>query len=142
MAGYSGTPLVKKPGLKAGAAGLVLHTPQEYAALLGEIPPGARLDSDWPHECDALAAMYDFIHYFTRDRATLEQDFPALKAALKPDGVLWISWPKGKSRLAANLNENQVREIGLAHQLVDVKVAAIDEDWSGLKFVYRLKDRP
>ena len=142
MAGYSGTSLVKKLGLKANSVGLVLHAPQEYAVLLGEIPPGARLDSDWPHESGAPAAMYDFIHYFTRDRAALEQDFAALKAALKPDGALWISWPKGTSKLAADLNENQIREIGLAHHLVDVKVAAIDEDWSGLKFVYRLQDRP
>ncbi|HVN53401.1 MAG TPA: hypothetical protein VMT46_03645 [Anaerolineaceae bacterium] len=141
MVGYSGNPLVKKLGFKPNSAGLVLHAPQEYAVLLGEIPPGARLDSGWQHESGTLAAMYDFIHYFTRDRAALEQDFAILKAALKPGGVLWISWLKGQSRLAAGLNENQIRETGLAHGLVDVKVAAIDADWSGLKFVYRLKDR-
>jgi len=83
----------------------------------------------------------DFIHFFATRRRQLEQKFAALKKALAKDGMLWISWPKGSSGVATDLNENVVREIGLARGLVDVKVCAIDSVWSGLKFVYRLRDR-
>jgi hypothetical protein len=93
MAGYSGTPLVKKLGLRPNEYGLVLDAPQQYATLLGEMPEGVRLDSDWPHEQGASPGLYDFIHYFSTDRQTLETKFADLKAALKQDGKLWISWP-------------------------------------------------
>lgn len=142
MAGYSGTPLVKKLGLRPKDYGLVVHAPQHYTGLLDELPEDVRLDSSWPHERRAPSQLYDFIHYFSSDRDTLEADFAALKAALKPDGKLWISWPKGTSRIPTDLNENLVRKIGLDQGLVDVKIAAVDEDWSALKFVYRVKDRP
>jgi hypothetical protein len=77
-----------------------------------------------------------------KEKSALEGSFPKLKQALAPDGALWISWPKGASKVPTDVNENVARGIGLRHGLVDVKVCAVDDVWSGLKFVYRLKDRP
>lgn len=88
-----------------------------------------------------LRGPIDFIHFFTRAAAELESRFPQLKAALAFDGMLWVSWPKKASKVNSDLDENVVREVGLRNGLVDVKVAAVDEVWSGLKFVYRLEDR-
>jgi len=89
---------------------------------------------------NALEAPCDFIHYFAEARDDLEDIFPRLKESLAQTGMLWISWRKG-AKTADRLNENVIREIGLANGLVDVKVAAVDETWSGLKFVRRVKDR-
>ena len=83
----------------------------------------------------------DFIQFFTRERKDLERRFPTLERALTPAGMLWISWPKKSSGVATDLTEDVIRTVGLAHGLVDVKVAAVDQVWSGLKFVRRLKDR-
>jgi hypothetical protein len=134
MAGYSKTPTWKKLGIKEGMRVILLHAPENYAQILGELPHGVVLD-------DKVRKKAAFIHYFTREKSGLSEDFPKLKAALAPDGSLWISWPKGAAKVPTDLNENVVREIGLRNGLVDVKVAAVDEIWSGLKFVYRLKDR-
>jgi len=103
-------------------------------SLLGELPQGAILE-------DKLSKNAAFIHYFTKEKSSLSSDFLKLKKALLPDGALWISWPKGASKVPTDLNENIIRKLGLRSGLVDVKVAAIDETWSGLKFVFRLKDR-
>jgi len=84
----------------------------------------------------------DFIQYFTSQRAGLNADFALLKEALRPTGMLWISWPKRAAKMPTDLDENIIRAVGLDHGLVDVKVAAVDLTWSGLKFVYRLSDRP
>jgi hypothetical protein len=97
--------------------------------------------------CETPAALpedrsLDFIHYFTKQRRSLEKDFPRLGRALNWDGALWISWPKGSSGVPTDVNENILREIGLPLGLVDVKVAAIDDVWSGLKFVHRVENRP
>jgi len=88
------------------------------------------------------ASGLDVLHLFVVDGGQLTEAFPRAKQRIKPGGMLWVSWPKQTSGLKSDLNENIVREIGLAHGLVDVKVAAIDLDWSALKFVYRTKDRP
>jgi hypothetical protein len=88
-----------------------------------------------------LAGPLDFIQFFTTARVDLEAQFTILKQSLTPTGMLWVSWPKKASKLKTDLDENIIREIGLAHGLVDVKVCAVDEQWSGLKFIYRLKDR-
>ena len=133
-AGYSKKSLVEKLGIKEGSKVAILNPPKNYSATLGPLPNNVALASKLP-------ARADFIHFFTRERRDLEGAFANLKRALAPDGMLWISWPKGASKIAADLNENIVREIGLAHGLVDIKVCAVDETWSGLKFVYRLKDR-
>lgn len=134
MAGYSKTPTWKKLGIREGMRVIHLHAPENYPRILGELPQGAILE-------DKLRKNVSLIHYFTKEKSGLSRDFPKLKKALLPDGALWISWPKGASKVPTDLNENIVREIGLGSGLVDVKVAAVDEIWSGLKFVFRLKDR-
>jgi hypothetical protein len=135
-AGYSKTPLVKKLGIREGSRIIILHAPEGYEATLGALPAGVEFTTALEAE-----GTLDFIHFFTRERAQLEQEFPKLKAALTKNGTLWISWPKRASKVAADLDENMIRDIGLANGLVDVKVTAVDEVWSGLKFVYRVKDR-
>jgi len=132
-AGYSGTPLPKKLGLKPGIRAAVLHAPKHYAKLIGPVP-GVRLVS-------RMSPGMDFLHVFFTRGKDLAAEFPKLKKALDSAGMLWISWPKKSSKLETDLDENLVRAIGLSHGLVDVKVCAVDEDWSGLKFVYRVKDR-
>lgn len=134
-AGYSGTPLVQKLGIKEGMRLAILNAPADYEDTLGSLPKGvARLSR--------LGKELDFIQFFSEERAKLEVKFAALKAALAHDGALWISWPKKASKAETDLDENIVRQIGLDGGLVDVKIAAVDEIWSGLKFVYRLEDRP
>ena len=135
MAGYSGTPLVQKIGIKPGHRVILRNHPSTLLKDLGDLPEGARTT-------DKLNGEANVMLYFTDKRAALAKDFPALKDKLLPDGMLWIAWPKKASGRATDLNENLVREIGLNCGLVDVKVCAIDEIWSGLKFVFRLQDRP
>ena len=134
MAGYSGTPLIKKLGIRGGGTISLLHAPADYDELIGPLPDGARVRA-------RLAADTSFIHLFARDRATLMRELPRAKKALAMDGTLWISWPKKAAGVATDLTENIVREAGLAAGLVDVKICAVDKTWSGLKFVYRLADR-
>ncbi len=134
-AGYSGTPLVRKLGIRPGAAILILNAPDDYGETLGDLPGGVM-------QAVTLAGPLDFIQFFTREHAELEAHFPDLKAALAPKGMLWISWPKKAAKVPTDLDENIIREIGLANGLVDVKVAAVDAVWSGLKFVYRVGNRP
>lgn len=133
-AGYSGTPLVKKLGIKPGFTIAILNPPTDYDQTLGNLPDNV-IRVDTPN------GPLDFVHFFTKDFSELETEFSNLKAAIKPNGMLWISWPKKASKVPTDVNENLIRDIGLANGLVDVKVAAIDAIWSGLKFVYRLKDR-
>jgi len=133
-AGYSKKSLVEKLGIKDGFAIAIFGAPQNYAATLGKLPSAVRLTNK-------LKGPLDFLHFFSSKRSYLEEHFPKLKAALSPSGMLWISWPKASSGVPTDLTENVVREIGLANGLVDVKVCAVDEVWSGLEFVYRLRDR-
>jgi hypothetical protein len=134
MAGYSGTPLAKKLGLKDG-----------YHVVLMEIPSSVKAELQ-----DALAKCYvvtkpaaplDFAILFVKTQAELKKLFTPLAKKLAPAGMLWIAWPKKSSGVASDLDENVVRKIGLDVGLVDVKVCAVDEVWSGLKFVIRTKDR-
>ena len=133
-AGYSGTPLIDKLGIKSGYRVSFVGEPSGYRARLGPLPKGVRA-------LGPAARGLDLIHLFARDRARCLAALPRVKSRIKSSGAVWISWPKRSSSLHKDLDENGVREIGLAHGLVDVKVSAIDDDWSGLKFVYRLKDR-
>jgi hypothetical protein len=133
-AGYSATPLLKKLGIKPGARVLLLNAPAGYLTLLGPLPTGVTL-------LDAPEDGLDFVQLFSREAADVAEWFPRLQAALAPAGALWISWPKRAARIPTDLSENLIREMGLRQGLVDVKVCAVDENWSGLKFVYRLKDR-
>jgi hypothetical protein len=134
MAGYSGTPLVQKIGIKPGHRVVVRNHPASFLKDLGKLPDGAQ-------SSDRLSGKANVVVYFSDKRAALEKDFSRLSDALVPDGMLWIGWPKKASGRPTDLTENVVREIGLERGLVDVKVCAIDETWSGLKFVIRLKDR-
>ncbi len=136
MAGYSKRSLVDKLGIKPGCKVLILNAPQGYDQTLGPLPDGVT-------RITTLRGSLDFIHFFTASRVEFESRFPNLKSHLAKDGMLWISWPKGgaKAAIETDMNETIVREVALANGLVDVKVAAIDETWSGLKLVYRLKDR-
>jgi hypothetical protein len=130
--GYSGTPLVEKLGIKPGARLKVVSEPKGFDALLGALPEGSRF---------ATSGALDFAMLFAKDRSDLEKGFSQLRDRLEPNGMLWVGWPKKTSGVATDLTEGVVRTFGLESGLVDVKVCAIDETWSGLKFVRRLKDR-
>jgi hypothetical protein len=134
MAGYSGTPLVQKLGIKPNDRLLAVHAPPDFAVALGPLPDGAT----W---LTGAAKDLDFVVLFVSALNDLCDRFPKLAARLAPHGMLWVAWPKKASGVPTDLGDGVVREAGLAAGLVDVKVCAIDEVWSGLKFVYRLKDR-
>lgn len=134
MAGYSGTPLQKKLGLRAGQRVAFVGAPAHFARLLGELPERVQL-------LRRPASGMDLIHAFTRSASDLERRFPTWAKRLAPAGCLWISWPKKTSPLFTGLTGDDVRRIGLAAGLVDIKVCAVDEDWSGLEFVRRVADR-
>jgi len=134
MAGYSGRSLVEKLGIKPGVRIAILHPPRGYRATLGKLPPGVTVTS-------VARGVLPFIHFFTADRALLERQLPTLLRALAPDGALWVSWPKKASGVSTDMTEDVVRAVALPTGLVDVKVAAVDEVWSGLKLVRRLQNR-
>ena len=129
-AGYSRRSLIEKLGIKPG----ILNAPRGYRTTLGKLPSGVSVTSR------ARGAL-PFIQFFTVDRALFERQLPALLRALKPDGTLWVSWPKKASGVPTDMTEDVVRAVALPTGLVDVKVAAVDEVWSGLKLVRRLKNR-
>ena len=133
MAGYSGTPLVKKLGLCAGQAALLLEVP-DTAAEIGAFEAFAHSETRLP---EVASRRFDYIHLFTKERAALEAIAPQLLANLRPDGMLWISWPKKASKVVTTITEDVLRAVLLPLGVVDVKVAAIDATWSGLKFVIR-----
>lgn len=133
MAGYSGTPLIQKLGIKSGFTVAFVNAPDGYVESLA-----------LPDDC-ATATLKDgkcdLVQCFTRSREELGGSFSTLITSTKTNGSVWISWPKKSSGVETDLNENVVRDIGLAAGVVDVKVCAVDDVWSGLKFVRRLKDR-
>src|ERR1044072_4451741 len=135
MAGYSGTPLPKKLCIKEGARVALVNAPEGFESVLGERPEGAGVVS-------ASRKGIDVVLVFERSRGELVWRFESLAARIKPDGSLWVAWPKRASGVETDLAEPYVRQHGLDVGLVDVKVCAVDETWSGLRFVYRLKDRP
>ncbi|MBZ5682975.1 MAG: DUF3052 domain-containing protein [Acidobacteriia bacterium] len=134
MPGYSGTPLPKKLGIKENFRAYFVNDPPEVRTELREALTSCTCARD-------LKTPLDFAMVFTKSRADLSPQFAHLAKALAPAGMLWISWPKKSSGVATDLDENGVREIGLAAGLVDVKVCAVTDVWSGLKFVRRIKDR-
>ena len=135
MAGYSGTPLPRKLGIKAGHRVAFPGAPAGFDELLGELRGDVTVRL-------RVAGTLDVIVFFTTRRAELERRLPALRRAMDPAAGLWIAWPKRSSGVATDLTEATVRELGLANRLVDNKVCAIDETWSGLRLVIRLTDRP
>ncbi len=133
-AGYSGTPLPKKLGIKPGSRVLLVQAPERFDDTLGTLPEGAAVVGE-------AEAPVDVALFFTTRLEELGASFPGLARLIKPDGGLWIAWPKRRPGVITGISENGIREIGLAAGLVDNKVCAIDDQWSGLRFVYRLKDR-
>ncbi len=135
MAGYSKTPLAKKLGIKQGFKIVLVNAPEYYWNLFDELPNDIeQLDPD-------EQVQADFIHFFTKSADELRNTLPGLKKLLVKNGMLWISWPKKASKVATDVSDMVVRNVGLDTGLVDVKVCAVDEIWSGLKFMYRVADR-
>jgi len=134
MVGYSGTPLTQKLGIKPGDAIAFINPPKNYAKTLGTLPEGVKVSS-------RLGSNLNVVQMFVTSRADLERYLPAARKSIRQDGMIWISWPKQAAKMITDLNENVVRGIGLEAGLVDIKVCAVDETWSGLKFVIRVKDR-
>jgi len=135
MAGYSGTPLVKKLGIKEAASVLLVNPPEGFLEMLGPLPANAKIVSGRGRE------KLDVVLLFVLSQKKLKQEFARLAARLKPAGGLWVCWPKKASGVETDLTENVIREVGLVAGLVDNKVCAVDETWSGLRFVIRLADR-
>jgi len=133
--GYSQTSLAKKLGIKEGFTALLINQPAHYYDLF----------SDWPQDVHivkkAADGEVDFIHLFVKSIEEFEDRVVHAKPLLKKDGLIWVSWPKGASKIKTDLKRDYIREFVLDMGLVDVKVCSVDEDWSGLKFVYRVKDR-
>jgi len=135
MAGYSSTPLVTKLGIKEGFRVGFVNAPRGFKKELGRLPPNVKiLVADLPEPLDLIICFVD------KERA-LETSFALLAKKLAANGMLWIAWPKKSSKVPTDLSFNNVQRIGLDAGLVDVKICAVNEIWSGLKFVYRLKDR-
>ncbi|MBZ9994706.1 DUF3052 domain-containing protein [Mesorhizobium sp. BH1-1-4] len=136
-AGYSGTPLPAKLGLKDGMVAAFIALPSDLADLT-EAVDFAEVDrlAEWS-EISGAVLKYDAVHAFTRQRAEIEDRLGALETAIKRDGMVWVSWPKKASKVATDVTEGVVRAEALKLDLVDVKVAAVNEIWSGLKLVIR-----
>jgi hypothetical protein len=134
MAGYSGTPLARKLGVAEGSRLALVHAPGPIPELDETLPDGVDVVSRLRTPVDVVLAFY-------LRRTALEREFTRLSGMIQPAGGLWIAWPKRAARMDTDLDENIVRDIGLASGLVDNKVCAIDATWSGLRFVVRLRDR-
>ena len=134
MSGYSGTPLAKKLGIRAGAR-LFLHAPPEnYWQLLAPLPASVTT-------VPRIDARTDLLHLFATRRATLATLLERARAAMRDDAVIWVSWPKRAAAVATDITEDVVRELALPLGLVDIKVCAVDETWSGLKLMLRRRER-
>ena len=134
MAGYSGTPLAKKLGIKPGSRLAVTGGPKNYAELIAPLPEGVQFER-------AVGANTDVAHIFATERAKLGQALRASLKKMKPDAAIWVSWPKKAAQVQTDITEDTIREIALPMGLVDIKVCAVDETWSGLKLVLRKAKR-
>ncbi len=134
MAGYSETPLLKKLGIKENQRLAFVNAPKNFLAELGPLPATTRV-------VERLTKPLDLVLLFVLSEKVLGQQFPRLAEKLASNGMIWIAWPKKSSGVATDLSFERVQKLGLQGGLVDVKICAVDEIWSGLKFVYRLKDR-
>ncbi len=134
MAGYSGTPLPKKLGIKEGMTVVALGAPRSYRTSLGELPAKVTVTG-------RLAPSNTFIHLFVRRRDLFSRELKRCRDRLLDDGVIWVSWPKRSSAIETDVTEDTIRAVALPLGLVDTKVCAVDETWSGLKVVVRLANR-
>ncbi len=134
MAGYSGTPLAKKLGIQAGCKIFLAGAPDHYPKLVAPLPEGVRFVA-------RMGGATDIVHLFATRKARLAKSLRTVLARLKPDGAIWVSWPKKSSGVPADITEDTIREIALPLGLVDIKVCAVDDTWSGLKLVIRKENR-
>ena len=134
MVGYSGTPLYRKLGIKEGARVALLAAPEGFDEQLAPLPTGARIRRRLGHDLDVAVL-------FVTERRDLERRFAQVAAAIKPAGALWVAWPKRSSKVPTDLTEDVLREVGLPQGLVDNKVCAVTDVWSGLRFVWRRENR-
>ena len=135
MVGYSGTPLARKLGIKEEAKVALLGAPDGFEAELDPLPAGVRVRR-------RLSRDLDVALLFVTERRELERRFPDVAASIKPNGGFWVAWPKQSSKVPTDLTEDVLREVGLPQGLVDNKVCAVTEVWSGLRFVWRKENRP
>ena len=134
LSGYSGTPLAKKLGIKEGSILRLFQEPGYYFDLFTDLPEGIKIVRE-------TKGHNDLVHFFTKDIAELESAVTSLRKEIYPDGMIWVSWPKKAAKIKTNVTEDLIRNVALANGLVDVKVCAIDETWSGLKLVVPVKER-
>jgi DUF3052 family protein len=134
MTGYSGTPIAKKLGIKPGCRLFVADAPRNYAELVAPLPEGVQLTAK-------LRADTDVVHLFSTRRAKLAEALRSSLAKMKPEGAIWVSWPKKASRMETDITEDTIRQLALPMGLVDIKVCAVDETWSALKLVLRKEKR-
>ncbi len=134
MAGYSGRPLAQKLGIKPGQKVATIGAPSGYRKLLAPLPKGVSFTTE-------VAAEAPFIHLFVKERTALARELKRMRRVLADAGVLWVSWPKKSSGVATDITEDVIRELCLPLGLVDVKVCAVDETWSGLKLMIRQENR-
>ncbi|MBD8487540.1 DUF3052 domain-containing protein [Echinicola sp. CAU 1574] len=134
-AGYSQTPLIKKLGIKDGFNILLINSPENYFDLLETLPQDLIFSESDREDLD-------FIHFFTKSAAEYERKIESLRSLIKPNGMIWVSWPKKASKIPTDMTENIIRDYALKIGLVDVKVCAVDAIWSGLKLVIPIKIRP
>ena len=133
-AGYSGTPLSKKLGLKEGSRVFAADAPANYLKLLAPLPKRV-------HMASRLDAETDIAHFFAVQRSVLARSLKTARSRLRPDAAIWVSWPKKASGVRTDITEDVIREVALPMGLVDIKVCAVDETWSGLKLVLRKSER-
>lgn len=134
MAGYSGTPLAKKLGIKENFRVRLVNAPVAFEKELGELPPGVQLSNRG-------RKPFNLVLLFVKSESTLKKEFSKYAQTIPRDGMIWVAWPKKSSGVATDLLFDNVQKTGLNAGLVDVKICAVNDIWSGLKFVYRLKDR-
>jgi hypothetical protein len=134
-AGYSGTPLAKKLGIGEGSRVLAIGVPSNYRRLLEPLPPQVAFVA-------RLSSSTDVVHLFATRRAELAKRLPTLRASIRADAAIWVSWPKKSAGVPTDVTEDVIRQVALPLDLVDVKVCAVDETWSGLKLVIRKASRP
>lgn len=130
--GYSGTPLAKKLGIKQGFKIALYHQPEYYFKLFTDLPDVKIISG---------ISKVNFIHYFVKEEKQLLKDMATLKSQIEQNGMIWVSWPKKSSKVETDITEDVIRNLALKNGLVDIKVCAVDEIWSGLKLVIPVKDR-
>ena len=134
MAGYSGTPLPQKLGIKPGLMVVTINAPANYRRLLGQIPDGVTFS-------ERLKSGSSFVHLFTSRRSEIQKKMPILRDKISDNGAIWVSWPKKSSGISTDVTEDVIREIALPLGFVDIKVCAVDDIWSGLKLMIRRENR-